>query len=157
MFVRVLVCLGLTLAVVRGDDKKELDVNGSQVWTDSGIDLKAGDTITITATGTLQFAGKPSGPEGLPRGWMDLVTQLPLNEAGRGALLGRVSDSPAARPFLVEVTDEGAGIPVDTPAGYGLIGMRERAAGIGGRLEVVSAPGQGTTIFLFGPESVSAL
>lgn len=101
MFVRVLVCLGLTLAVVRGDDKKELDVNGSQVWTDSGIDLKAGDTITITATGTLQFAGKPSGPEGLPRGWMDLVTQLPLNEAGKGALLGRVSDSPAARPFLV--------------------------------------------------------
>ena len=68
MFVRVLVCLGLTLAVVRGDDKKELDVNGSQVWTDSGIDLKAGDTITITATGTLQFAGKPSGPAGLPMG-----------------------------------------------------------------------------------------
>lgn len=63
----------------------------------------------------------------------------------------------AARPFLVEVTDEGSGIPFDTPAGYGLIGMRERAAGIGGRLEVVSAPGQGTTIFLFGPESVSAL
>lgn len=63
----------------------------------------------------------------------------------------------AARPFLVEVTDEGAGIPIDTPAGYGLIGMRERAAGIGGRLEVVSAPGQGTTIFLFGPESVTAI
>ena len=62
----------------------------------------------------------------------------------------------AARPFLVEVTDEGAGIPRETPAGYGLIGMRERAAGIGGRLEVVSAPGQGTTIFLFGPESVTA-
>ena len=63
----------------------------------------------------------------------------------------------AARPFLVEVTDEGSGIPVDTPAGYGLIGMRERAAGIGGRLEVVSAAGQGTTIFLFGPENVAAL
>ena len=63
----------------------------------------------------------------------------------------------AARPFLVEITDEGSGIPLDTPAGYGLIGMRERAAGIGGRFEVVSAPSQGTTIFLFGPESVSAL
>ncbi len=69
----------------------------------------------------------------------------------------RVRLALAARPFLVEVSDEGAGIPVDTPAGYGLIGMRERAAGIGGRLEVVSAPGQGTTIFLFGPESVTAI
>jgi len=37
------------------------------------------------------------------------------------------------------------------PAGYGLMGMRERAAGIGGRLEVVSTPGRGTTVFLFGP------
>jgi signal transduction histidine kinase len=63
----------------------------------------------------------------------------------------------AARPFLVEVSDEGAGIPADVPAGYGLIGMRERAAGISGRLEVVSAPGQGTTIFLFGPETVTAI
>jgi hypothetical protein len=101
MFLRVLVCLGLGLSIVYAEDKKELDVNASQVWTDSGIDLKAGDTITVTATGTLQFAGKPSGPEGLPRGWMDLVTQLPLNEAGKGALLGRIADNPAARPFLV--------------------------------------------------------
>ena len=36
-------------------------------------------------------------------------------------------------------------------AGYGLMGMRERAAGIGGRLEVVSTTGRGTTVFLFGP------
>jgi signal transduction histidine kinase len=35
--------------------------------------------------------------------------------------------------------------------GYGLMGMRERAAGIGGRLEVVSTRGRGTTVFLFGP------
>jgi signal transduction histidine kinase len=35
--------------------------------------------------------------------------------------------------------------------GYGLVGMRERAAGIGGRLEVVSTEGRGTTVFLFGP------
>jgi signal transduction histidine kinase len=31
------------------------------------------------------------------------------------------------------------------------MGMRERAAGIGGRLEVVSTEGTGTTVFLFGP------
>src|SRR4051812_22357170 len=102
MMLRVLICLTVTLAFARADDKKEIDISAAQVWTDSGIDLKAGDTITVAATGTLQFSGaKPCGPEGLPRGWMDLVTQLPLNEAGRGALLGRISDSPAARPFLI--------------------------------------------------------
>jgi signal transduction histidine kinase len=31
------------------------------------------------------------------------------------------------------------------------MGMRERAAGIGARLEVVSTEGRGTTVFLFGP------
>jgi len=63
----------------------------------------------------------------------------------------RVKLSFAARPFLVEVSDEGRGFVATHSAGYGLIGMRERAAGIGGRLEVVSTPGRGTTVFLFGP------
>ena len=102
MFLRALTCFMVALAIARGDDKKEVDVSGAQVWTDSGMDLKAGDIITVTATGTLQFAGaKPCGPEGLPRGWMDLVSQFPLNNAGRGALVGRVGDNPAAQPFLI--------------------------------------------------------
>ena len=83
-------------------DKKELDVKADQVWTDTGIDLNAGDVVTITATGTVQFPNaKAAGPEGLPRGWTDLIMQLPVNESGRGALVGRFGDSPAARPFLI--------------------------------------------------------
>jgi signal transduction histidine kinase len=49
------------------------------------------------------------------------------------------------------VADEGRGFASKRPGGYGLVGMRERAAGIGGRLEVVSTEGRGTTVFLFGP------
>lgn len=56
----------------------------------------------------------------------------------------------AARPFLIEISDEGRGFTAGS-GGYGLMGMRERAAGIGGRLEVVSTEGRGTTVFLFGP------
>ena len=63
----------------------------------------------------------------------------------------RVRMAFAARPFLIEVSDEGRGFAKEGAAGYGLMGMRERAAGIGGRLEVVSTPGRGTTVFLFGP------
>lgn len=68
-----------------------------------------------------------------------------------GSAICRVRMAFAARPFLIEVSDEGRGFASEGSAGYGLMGMRERAAGIGGRLEVVSTPGRGTTVFLFGP------
>jgi signal transduction histidine kinase len=68
-----------------------------------------------------------------------------------GSTICRVKMAFDAKPFLVEVSDEGRGIVTGGKAGYGLVGMRERAAGIGGLLEVVSTPGRGTTVFLFGP------
>ena len=68
-----------------------------------------------------------------------------------GSSICRVRMHFAARPFLVEVSDEGRGFASSQAHGYGLVGMRERAAGIGGRLEVVSTEGRGTTVFLFGP------
>jgi signal transduction histidine kinase len=68
-----------------------------------------------------------------------------------GSSICRVKMGFAARPFLIEVSDEGRGFSADIVGGYGLMGMRERAAGIGGRLEVVSTEGRGTTVFLFGP------
>jgi signal transduction histidine kinase len=68
-----------------------------------------------------------------------------------GSSICRVKLGFAARPFLIEISDEGRGFAGGRPGGYGLMGMRERAAGIGGRLEVVSTEGRGTTVFLFGP------
>lgn len=68
-----------------------------------------------------------------------------------GSAICRVKMAFSARPFLIEVSDEGKGFSADIVGGYGLMGMRERAAGIGGRLEVVSTQGRGTTVFLFGP------
>jgi PAS domain S-box-containing protein len=61
-----------------------------------------------------------------------------------------------ARRFRVSVTDDGKGfsIPPDhgAPAGhFGLIGMRERADGVGASLSVRSAPGQGTTVVVEAP------
>ena len=68
-----------------------------------------------------------------------------------GSSICRVRMAFAARPFMIEVADEGRGLTSARSGGYGLVGMRERAAGIGGRLEVVSTEGRGTTVFLFGP------
>jgi signal transduction histidine kinase len=68
-----------------------------------------------------------------------------------GSSICRVRMAFAAKPFLIEISDEGRGLEAARHGGYGLVGMRERAAGIGGRLEVVSTEGRGTTVFLFGP------
>jgi signal transduction histidine kinase len=55
--------------------------------------------------------------------------------------------------IALEVRDDGRGFAVgaefaSSPGHYGLTGMRERAAAIGGRLEVTSEPEAGTTVRL---------
>jgi PAS domain S-box-containing protein len=51
-----------------------------------------------------------------------------------------------------ELEDDGAGFDVaHQPQGYGLIGMRERAAKIGAHLDVTSAVGRGTKIIIVWP------
>ncbi|MGH9118132.1 MAG: histidine kinase [Acidimicrobiales bacterium] len=50
----------------------------------------------------------------------------------------------------VEIADEGSGrrrpAPTDVPGGHGIIGMRERAASVGGRLEAGPRPGRGFAV-----------
>lgn len=50
------------------------------------------------------------------------------------------------RLLLVEVTDDGVGIPQDAQAGVGMLSMRERAAELGGRSEVTCPPTGGTVV-----------
>src|SRR5713226_4382513 len=71
-----------------------------QGWTDTGVDLRAGDSLVITADGTLNLPmGKTCGPGGQSRGFRDLLKAYPANEAGLGALVGRIGSSDAAQPF----------------------------------------------------------
>jgi signal transduction histidine kinase len=54
----------------------------------------------------------------------------------------------AGGSVIVEVCDDGDGFDpaVPTPGRLGLVSMRERAARIGGRLQLTSRPGRGTTV-----------
>jgi len=81
----------------------QFDLTPASAWVDTGIDLAAGDSLRISATGQLQYATahQSNGPAGLPRSFTDLLRILPLNDAGRGALVGRIGSSDAARPFFV--------------------------------------------------------
>jgi len=81
---------------------KELDVAASAQWVDTDIDLHAGDSVRFTTTGTVNFGvGRSAGPQGAQRGFLDLIKGYPVNEAGPGALIGRVGSSDAAVPFLI--------------------------------------------------------
>lgn len=49
----------------------------------------------------------------------------------------------------MQVTDDGKGISVldlESSRSFGLMGMRERAQVFGGRLDIASAPGEGTRV-----------
>src|ERR1700676_701693 len=96
-----LLCLQ-ALAQTVPEPAKELDVAASQGWIDTAIDLRAGDSVQFTATGTLNLGlGKSTGPQGAQRGFRDLLKSYPVNEAGLGAAIGRIGSSDAAVPFLI--------------------------------------------------------
>ncbi|MDE3200727.1 MAG: LssY C-terminal domain-containing protein [Acidobacteriota bacterium] len=82
--------------------KHEMDITPTGGWTDTGIELHAGDSIHITASGQLKYvdAIQSCTPAGLPRAFLDLLRAMPVNDAGRGALVGRIGSSAAARPFF---------------------------------------------------------
>ena len=82
---------------------QEVQLTGEQFWIDTGIDIQAGEHALITATGKLRYtdAKEDNGPDGLPRGFKDLLRILPFNEVGRGALIGRIGDRDTAQPFVI--------------------------------------------------------
>lgn len=105
---RLWVCLLLAAGLAPAQERWEVTVQGRERWKDTGITVEAGDLIRFTATGKLKYtdAREENGPEGLPRGWRDLIAALPINDHGRGALIGRVGEAEAARPFLIGETRE---------------------------------------------------
>jgi hypothetical protein len=82
---------------------REFTLDGAKIWTDTGITLEPGQRIIFTASGTLRYsdATADNGPDGLARGFKDLIRILPYNDAGRGALIGTVGDPDVAQPFLI--------------------------------------------------------
>ncbi len=70
---------------------------------DTGIDVQAGEHVVAAATGSLRYADQQTDntPAGIVRGFKDLLRNLPYNEAGRGAVIGRIGDKDTSQPFLI--------------------------------------------------------
>lgn len=77
------------------------------------------------------------------------LLQEALTNVARHSRASRASLSMtlAQGALLLEVRDDGEGFDVEGGVdGFGLLGMRERVASVGGRFELESAPGAGTTV-----------
>jgi LssY C-terminus len=90
----------------------QITVDGSKEWIDTNIDLAAGEKVRFTASGEITYPqqGKSKerkfGPDGLPRGFSDVIHQYAVSDAGHGALIGRLGAADAGQPFLVGASKE---------------------------------------------------
>lgn len=90
----------------RTPQESALDVAGTSRGTDTKLDVRMGDEITITATGKV-IAGRrlgEVGPEGgRLSGFGSIVGTRPVPSAGPGALIGyiRQSNGQMSQPFLI--------------------------------------------------------
>lgn len=95
----------------------EIDVPGTKEWVDTNIDVRGGAKLRFTATGQItyptdqSYSGKTRtsgafGPDGLPRGFADLIHQYAVRDAGHGALIGRIGSDAYVQAFLVGANKE---------------------------------------------------
>src|SRR5579872_836288 len=90
----------------------EIDVPATKEWVDTNIDVRGGARLRFTATGQITYPADQSysgktrtagtfGPDGLPRGFADLLHQYAVRDAGHGALIGRIGSGDYAQAFLI--------------------------------------------------------
>jgi signal transduction histidine kinase len=89
------------------------------------------------------------------------ISQEALANARRHAGAGRITVTlqRSADQIRLAISDDGHGMvsaeAADPGSGHGLVTMRERAEEIGGRLEISSQPGRGTTVSVVLPLAIS--
>ncbi|MCC6159630.1 MAG: hypothetical protein IT350_16380 [Deltaproteobacteria bacterium] len=85
-----------------GDDDDAMIDAANADWTDTGVDVAAGDTMKIDAAGEVRLDGDadPVGPDGGEACGLS----CPMPEGARGALVGRIAEG---TPFLVGASFDG--------------------------------------------------
>jgi len=162
----ILATFGLAQSTTSGTPKSyKIEVPGTQQWVDTKIDLRGGAKIRFTATGNITYpAGDQSyeskthtsgtfGPDGLPRGFADLLHGYAVSGGGHGALIGRIGSADYAQGFLVGASKE-YDVPVSGRLFLGLNESTKDASSATGSFEVtveVLEEGSGETTAVGGP------
>jgi len=104
-------------AVDQARISRDIQIGETAPWTSTDIQLQPGERAVFTAKGTGRCPGEAAefGPGGIPRGFRDLLRALPMAQAGRGALIGRIGAVGVAQPFLIGSSNESV-----TPVGGAL-------------------------------------
>jgi hypothetical protein len=89
-----------------GRAERDIDVPGNSRGIDAGFDVRAGDQITFTASGTIvagQRAGTVGPEGGRSSGFGSIIGTRPVPNAGVGALIGyiRMLDGQNSQPFFI--------------------------------------------------------
>src|ERR1700736_2620335 len=90
-----------------------LDIDATKQWVDTGVDVRGGEKLRATGSGKLTYppAGKNPdertfGPDGLPRGWADLIHEYAVPDGNHGELIARIGSGDAAQPFSLGLTKD---------------------------------------------------
>jgi LssY C-terminus len=81
-----------------------IKVDASKEWVDTQIDVRGGAKLKFTATGNITYSGKNTrtfGPEGLTRGYADLIHQYAVPNGAHGELIGRLGSGGTAEAFEI--------------------------------------------------------
>src|SRR5580692_1187118 len=91
----------------------QIDVDATKQWIDTNLDLRQGEKLRFTATGTITYPadkkhpdGRTFGPDGLARGYQDLIHEYAVPDSGHGALIARLGSDDGAQAFAVGKTLE---------------------------------------------------
>lgn len=143
----------------------KIEVPATKGWVDTNIDLRGGAKLRFTAAGNITYpAGDQSfeskshtagtfGPDGLPRGFADLLHSYAVGSAGHGALIGRIGSQDYAQAFLVGARKEYE-VPVSGRLFLGINQSEKDASTATGSFEVtveMLAEGTGDAAALGGP------
>lgn len=139
-------------AAAGGNSSSQITVDAFQQWVDTNIDLRPGEKVRFTANGEITYPqqGKSKerkfGPDGLARGFADVIHQYAVGDAGHGALVARLGPADAGQPFLVGASKEFVA-PVAGRLFLGINQSQKDAANAQGNFQVTIAvldPGSST-------------
>ena len=90
--------------------------------------------------------------------FQEILSNIARHARARQVWIRIAVDEPPAPTLYLEVRDDGIGArpeQLNAPRSYGVMGMHERAAPFGGRVNIETAPGQGMRVRLVMPLEVS--
>jgi hypothetical protein len=132
-------------------------VDGTKEWVDTKIDVRGGTKLKITAEGTVTYPkkNKSFGPEGIKRGFADVIHEYAVPNGAHGELIGRLGSNGTLVPFEI-----GASTTYTAPVAERLFlginqGMRDAAEAEGSFQVTVEVLEEGSVTDVGGPKETA--